>query len=67
MRRGIKRQRLCGHVDKLTQSILVKAFRGELVPQDQNDEPASVLLEKIKVKRAKQETKRKGKRVVHDA
>ena len=32
------------HVDKLTQSILAKAFRGELVPQDPNDEPASVLL-----------------------
>lgn len=36
------------HVDKLTQSILAKAFRGELVPQDPNDEPASVLLERIK-------------------
>jgi type I restriction enzyme S subunit len=36
------------HVDKLTQSILAKAFRGELVPQDPNDEPASALLERIK-------------------
>jgi type I restriction enzyme, S subunit len=36
------------HVDKLTQSILAKAFRGELVPQDPNDEPASVLLERIR-------------------
>jgi type I restriction enzyme, S subunit len=36
------------HIDKLTQSILAKAFRGELVPQDPNDEPASVLLEKIR-------------------
>ena len=35
-------------VDKLTQSILAKAFRGELVPQDPNDEPASVLLERIR-------------------
>lgn len=35
------------HVDKLTQSILAKAFRGELVPQDPSDEPASVLLERI--------------------
>jgi len=34
------------HVDKLTQSILAKAFRGELVPQDPNDEPASVLLKR---------------------
>ncbi len=35
-------------VDKLTQSILAKAFRGELVPQDPNDESAEVLLERIK-------------------
>ncbi len=35
-------------VDKLTQSVLAKAFRGELVPQDPNDEPASVLLDKIR-------------------
>jgi type I restriction enzyme S subunit len=36
------------YIDNLTQSILAKAFRGELVPQDPNDEPASVLLERIK-------------------
>ena len=33
---------------KLDAAILAKAFRGELVPQDSNDEPASVLLERIK-------------------
>jgi restriction endonuclease S subunit len=37
-------QKAKAHVDKLKQSILAKAFRGELVPQDPNDEPASVLL-----------------------
>ncbi len=36
------------HVDRLTQSILAKAFRGELVPQDPNDEPAAALLERLK-------------------
>lgn len=34
-------------VDKLTPSLLAQAFRGKLVPQDPNDEPASVLLERI--------------------
>lgn len=34
-------------VDNLTQSILAKAFRGELVAQDSNDEPAEKLLERI--------------------
>ena len=37
-----------GQVEKLTQSILAKAFRGELVPQDPNDEPAEKLLARIR-------------------
>ncbi len=35
----------------LDQSILAKAFRGELVPQDPTDEPASVLLDRIRTAR----------------
>lgn len=42
-------------VDNLTQSILGKAFRGELVPQDPNDEPADKLLERIKAARLEAE------------
>lgn len=35
-------------IDKLPQSLFAKTFCGELVAQDPNDEPASVLLERIK-------------------
>ncbi len=42
-------------VDNLTQSILAKAFKGELVPQDPNDEPADKLLERIKAARLETE------------
>lgn len=49
---------------QLNQSILSKAFRGELVPQDPNDEPAEVLLDRIRAERAAVESsksKRKTK------
>lgn len=36
------------------QNILRAAFAGQLVPQDPNDEPASVLLERIRAERAQQ-------------
>jgi type I restriction enzyme S subunit len=57
------------HVDKLTQSILARAFRGELVTteaefarQEGRDyEPASVLLERIRQERAQQATSTKPK------
>lgn len=35
-------------IEHLDQAILTKAFRGQLVPQDPNDEPASALLERIR-------------------
>ena len=38
----------------LDRSTLAKAFRGELVEQDPNDEPASVLLKRIRVDREQQ-------------
>jgi type I restriction enzyme S subunit len=41
-----------GRVGLLRRSILDRAFRGELVPQDPSDEPASLLLERIRAERA---------------
>ena len=55
------------YTDKLTQSILAKAFRGELVPQSDADEPAAVLLERIRQEKENKSkiggktSKRKGK------
>lgn len=49
-------------IDHLTQSILAKSFRGELVPQDPNDEPASVLLERIKAQRAAAPKAKRGRK-----
>lgn len=40
--------------ETLRQSILKKAFSGQLVPQHPDDEPASVLLERIRAERAAQ-------------
>lgn len=35
-------------LDKMNQSIMYKAFRGKLVPQNSKDEPASILLDKLR-------------------
>jgi len=51
------------YVDKLTQSVLAKAFRGELVPQNPNDESVSELLQRIKAGLAKNKAKKKTGRM----
>lgn len=49
-------------IDHLSQSILAKAFKGELVPQDPSDEPASLLLERIKTQRAASPKAKRGRK-----
>lgn len=49
-------------IETLRQSILKKAFSGQLVPQDPSDEPASELLARIQAEKAAQQTAAKGKK-----
>jgi type I restriction enzyme S subunit len=45
--------------EKVDRAILAKAFRGQLVPQDPTDEPASQLLQRIRTEREKLTPKEK--------
>ena len=58
----VKQQYQCSEeqLDRLNQSILAKAFRGELVEQDPDDEPASVLLDQIRAEREKLQGNKKS-------
>ena len=49
-------------LDRLESAILAKAFRGELVPQDDNDEPAEKLLERIRAERAAAPKDKRGRK-----
>jgi type I restriction enzyme, S subunit len=56
------KQAILAELNQLDRSILAKAFRGELVPQDPNDEPAAVLLDRIRAEREQTSTpKQRGK------
>jgi type I restriction enzyme S subunit len=48
-------------VNHLDQSILAKAFRGELVPQDPNDDPAETLLARIQAETRPPNTQKGGR------
>lgn len=54
--------RALSNAEKLKQAVLKKAFSGELVPQNPDDEPASVLLDRIRAARASELPAKKGKR-----
>ena len=50
-------------LDQLTPALLAKAFRGQLVPQNPDDEPAAVLLERVRAGRdSEAKSKKPGKR-----
>ena len=50
---------LSNSLNLLQQAVFEKAFQGDLVPRDPNDEPASVLLERIrKEKKAREEAEK---------
>lgn len=49
-------------LDRLDQRLLAKAFRGELVAQDPNDEPAAELLARIEAARAAAPKPKRGRR-----
>lgn len=49
-------------LDRLESAILARAFRGELVPHDPNDEPAEKLLERIRAERAAAPKHKRGRR-----
>lgn len=51
-------------LDRLDQAVLAKAFRGELVPQDPTDEPANVLLDRIRAERAAEPKAKRGRKPV---
>jgi type I restriction enzyme S subunit len=48
--------------DRLTPSLLAKAFHGELVPQDPNDEPASELLKRLTATSAQSPSLKRGRK-----
>ena len=50
---GVLSDLISGIPERLKKSILQEAIEGRLVPQDPNDEPASVLLDKIRKEKAR--------------
>ncbi|OYE02734.1 restriction endonuclease subunit S [Nostoc sp. 'Peltigera membranacea cyanobiont' 232] len=58
---GQEYQKASGLCDRLEQATLSKTFRGELVPQNPDDEQASLLLERILAEKAGQPTGKRGR------
>jgi type I restriction enzyme S subunit len=54
-------QRLNKQISRLDSAFLAKAFGGELVPQDSNDEPAEVMLARVRKSNGTEETSGNGR------
>jgi type I restriction enzyme, S subunit len=52
---GVRLAKARGQVEKLTPSLLARAFAGQLVPPNPTDEPASVLLKRVAESASKNE------------
>jgi type I restriction enzyme S subunit len=59
---GAKYNKAMDRVEKIEQALLAKAFRGELVEPDPNDEPAEELLKRILVEKAKLDVGKKKRK-----
>jgi len=55
-------QKALASSSRLRRAILAAAFSGQLVAQDPSDEPASVLLERIRAERSETPPKRRTRR-----
>jgi len=51
--------------ERLRQSIFKKAFSGKLVPQDPNDEPVSILMERIREQQKFKEKEKPDKSIIY--
>jgi Type I restriction modification DNA specificity domain len=58
----VRHQNALRQVEQLTPALLAIAFRGELVPQNPDDESVSVLLEKIQIEKTRMESEQKTSR-----
>jgi restriction endonuclease S subunit/energy-coupling factor transporter ATP-binding protein EcfA2 len=57
-------QRAYQQIEQLAPILLDKAFKGELVPRDPNDEPATILLERIQSEKNRIELEKKTNNLV---
>lgn len=54
-----KKQQIENKLDRLSQSLLAKAFRGELVSQNSSDEPAEMLLARMRAEKSRKDSNHK--------